>query len=100
MNTGETENQAVPADEPHFEIETPAPAEDTETASVDENLQPEVLLSDKENEGELSDTQKKLNDLKKEWADLKIESQQENEKEEENLTYPFGSWTDEDNYRR
>ncbi len=100
MSIGEEEKQAAPADEPHFEIEPPAAAEEPEATLEEETRQPKVLLSGEENAGELSDTQKKLNDLKKEWADLKIDSQPENEKEEENLAYPFGSWTDEDNYRR
>lgn len=100
MSIGEEENQPASAGEPHFEIEPPAASEEPETTAEEETRQPEALLSGEENEGELSDTQKKLNDLKKEWADLKIDSQPENEKEEENLAYPFGSWTDEDNYRR
>ena len=56
-------------------------------------------------------THKTLNDLKKEWAEMRgaTESSQKNKEfaepsddktEEENYAYPFGSWTDEANYHK
>lgn len=57
----------------------------------------------------ITNTQKTLNDLKKEWEDMKMSSKQENNtpslqtpqnNEDENLTYPFGGWTDESNYNK
>ena len=60
----------------------------------------------------ISNTQKTLNDLKKEWEDMKkssseiIEedtkngSQKETTSSDETLIFPFGGWTDESNYHK
>ena len=96
--------ETLAAGEPHFEIETPAATEIPDISLTEkEEIPEESAPQPEETEEELSDTQKKLNDLKKEWADLKIDPHPENaadEKEEENLAYPFGGWTDEENYRK
>ena len=47
---------------------------------------------------EENNTDKALNSLKKEWQDIKIVSD-EREKEDD-LTYPFGGWTDAENYKK
>lgn len=89
------------ANEPQFEIEVPSGEETPEIRLEEKSIDKdeETLV---EPEEELSDTQKKLNDLKKEWADLKIKktAYTPKEDEEENLAYPFGGWTDEENYRK
>ena len=45
---------------------------------------------------DISDTQKTLDNLKKEWLDL----EPKRETFSENLTYPFGGWTDADKYQK
>lgn len=55
----------------------------------------------------ITSTQKTLNELKKEWEDMRKSSQaEENQKrakepksEDEDFAYPFGGWTDESNYK-
>lgn len=62
----------------------------------------EPVFTDKENvvkeedTDELPDSQKALNELKKEW--LEIENKQDNS--EDTLAYPFGGWTDADKYQK
>lgn len=56
----------------------------------------------------ISNTQKTLNDLRKEWENMKKSSFEETtsenvvakETQEEVLSYPFGGWTDESNYHK
>ena len=61
----------------------------------------------------MSSTQRTLDNLRKEWEDLKkaegssYESTASENKEkptaendDDNLTYPFGGWTNEDNYNK
>ena len=57
-----------------------------EPVFTDEVAQPE----------ELPDSQKALDELKKEW--LEIENKQDNS--EDSLAYPFGGWTDADKYQK
>ncbi len=47
---------------------------------------------------EVSDTQKVLNDLKKEWQDIEVSVAQK--KEDEDFSYPFGGWADADKYQK
>lgn len=53
-----------------------------------------------------TNTQKTLNSLKKEWEEMKIAESKPAVRKEPELTrdedyaYPFGGWTDEENYRR
>ena len=56
---------------------------------------------------ELTDTQRTLNSLKQEWAGFSQEVSEKKENDEptedldgQNLAYPFGSWVDEQNYRK
>lgn len=64
---------------------------------------PEIVLP----KTEPTDTQKALDSLKKEWADARTPvkedvpaPQEEKSLEEPNLAYPFGNWTDEQNYQK
>ena len=97
--------------EPHFDA-MPAPADG---ALEDESVLAAEPAENKpqENEEILTDTQKKLNDLKKEWEDMKKpitasaakavgddSLPEEKNEETETLAYPFGGWTDEENYNR
>lgn len=77
-------------EEPRIELPEPKPEPEEELAA------PEIIV-------EMTDTQKTLDSLKKEWAEVKIpvkEDKREEDIDEENLAYPFGSWTDEQNYRK
>ena len=73
----------------------------------------EIIRAD----ADLTDTQKTLDNLKKEWAGIRISRDTDDEPalrrqtkdepspeeqiiSEDNLAYPFGSWTDEQNYRK
>ena len=58
----------------------------------------------------VTNTQKTLNDLKKEWADMKkntldetpepkAPAPQEKKISGDDMIYPFGGWTDENNYK-
>ncbi|MBR1948767.1 MAG: hypothetical protein IKA30_03125 [Alphaproteobacteria bacterium] len=48
------------------------------------------------NEEEIPDSQKALDNLKKEWQKIEIKQ----ESSEEDLAYPFGGWTDVDKYQK
>ena len=71
---------------------------------IDEPQQtaPEIVLP----KAEPTDTQKALDSLKKEWAEVKVPAKEETPlikeetSEEPNLAYPFGNWTDEQNYQK
>ena len=52
---------------------------------------------------DITDTQKTLDNLKKEWIETRHSGEpvvSQNKIEEDNLIYPFGSWTDEQNYQK
>lgn len=78
---------------PRFEISAPAGEEE-------------------ENSPRFSNTQKTLNDLKKEWAEMRRSGDKEPEEPAaespavsassagDDYTYPFGGWTDETNYKK
>lgn len=72
---------AEPVDEMPLPIDAPL----TEEAVVAEDF------------GQVSNTDKTLNRLKKEWQDMDKDKPADNE---EDLTYPFGGWTDADNYQK
>lgn len=60
---------------------------------------PEIRLS--EDKEVMTSTQRTLNELKKEWDGMKRAPQVDvKNSQEENLTYPFGGWTDESNYNQ
>jgi len=50
-----------------------------------------------DNEDDLSETQKTINSLKKEWQEKDTASSQKDKIDD--LTYPFGGWSDEQNYK-
>lgn len=97
-------------EEPDTEEPQPLPAPQIEPADTEE------AGADKGNAELLTDTQKTLDSLKKEWAEMDAagtspfssktdseneEKEKEKEKEDEDIfTYPFGSWTDENNYQK
>ncbi len=72
--------------------------EASETERKDETplKEDELQKKDDAEEETLTDTQKTLNSLRKEWNDFKTDSRSE---EEENIAYPFGGWTNEQNYK-
>lgn len=79
--------------ENEFFIEKPAP---------EIEIEKKVL---REEPVEFSNTQKTLNNLKKEWDEMKKAEDRafakpKAKEEEENLSYPFGGWTDEENYSK
>ena len=98
---------------------------------IEENNAPEIILDDNNTDNEpylvkeeeapslsikpepiavpITNTQKALNSLKKEWEDMRASSQQERNEpslqapqneDEDRLNYPFGGWTDESNYNK
>lgn len=81
--------------ENEFFIEKPEPI-------VEPKIERVVL---REEPVEFSNTQKTLNNLKKEWDEMKKAEDKafakpKAKEEEENLSYPFGGWTDEENYSK
>ena len=91
------------------EIEEPTfePVDVQNEASVEITHKAEPFFNVKAPEN-LTDTQRTINELKKEWDDLtthtepvvqkEIIAQKIEEKEDE--LYPFGGWVDEDNYKK
>ncbi len=104
-----SEKQDV-VEEPHFEISPPAEFNHEETVFLKDEQETKIASPIVEPE-EISDTQKTLDSLKKEWENFPIteKGNQEEPKEteekspamnEENLAYPFGGWVDEQNYNK
>lgn len=83
--------------EPVFEISSPV-GDDVPSLSggIEEELvvNEEVLI--KEKTPPVSDTQKTLDSLKKEWQEIDTKT----DKTDDDLTYPFGGWTDAGNYQK
>lgn len=86
-----------------------APVFDEEPVPAPKIEREEIIVTREEDR--FANTHKTLNDLKKEWAEMRsaTEPSQENKEpagraddktEEENYAYPFGSWTDEANYHK
>lgn len=87
------------ADEPHFDILPGRQTEEPQPAPVVEPIP-------------LSNTQKALDNLKKEWAEMRLQEQQKRREafsqpeekiqkaNEEEFVYPFGGWTDAENYNK
>ena len=92
--------------EPTISMADEEPVEEPAAPSIqiDEPQQtaPEIVLP----KTEPTDTQKALDSLKKEWAEVKMPAKEEaplskeEPSEEPNLAYPFGNWTDEQNYQK
>lgn len=98
-------------EEPHFEIslpEEPAPLQSEKTTVQHPEARSKAAEEPlKESEEELLATQKTLNNLRKEWASLKADMNPEEttkkvSQDEDGLNpaYPFGGWTDEQNYHK
>lgn len=102
------------ADEPRFDIGMPeADDEEPMAPTIETDAAPEAPLIEikresdleAENEPMFSDTQKRLNDLKKEWGNLGGASKRipaKEQPEEDTLpdtAYPFGGWVNEENYK-
>lgn len=77
-------------EEPVFDVEPTDSPQINETA-----LTEEVAVADAF--AEVSDTDKTLDKLKKEWQNLGTDTSSE---KEDDLTYPFGGWTDAGNYQK
>lgn len=82
--------QEVHENEPRFDIKVP------------EQLQRHEPILEQE---VMTNTQKTLNELKKEWEDMRKAPQvsapnSKKTEESEDLAYPFGGWTDESNYHK
>lgn len=96
-------------EEPDIEDDEPIPAPQIEPAAVEE-----AALSEEpaiEESAIMTDTQKTLDNLKKEWAEMdaagvspfaaKADGENSSKEEDEDIfAYPFGSWTDEKNYQK
>ena len=107
---------------PKFSINLPETASNPSLISEPDNENSsELVIEPKEKSAtskrapyaEMSSTQRTLDNLRKEWEDLKkaegssYESTASGNKEkptaendDDNLTYPFGGWTNEDNYNK
>ena len=107
---------------PKFSINLPETASNPSLISEPDNENSsELVIEPKEKSAtskrapyaEMSSTQRTLDNLRKEWEDLKkaegssYESTASENKEkptaendDDNLTYPFGGWTNEDNYNK
>ena len=92
--------------EPSISMASDEPMDEPAAPSIqlDEQQEtaPEIVLP----KAEPTDTQKALDSLKKEWAEVKMPAKEEaplskeEPSEEPNLAYPFGNWTDEQNYQK
>lgn len=100
-NEPEAPRLSISPDE-DFAVKTTAPQISLPKEDEEENkFEPKFEI-------ELTDTQKTLDGLKKEWAENR-QTQEDSDKktaatdtdiDEESLAYPFGSWADEQNYKK
>ena len=104
------EEETILPQEPHISLPDESDIKDVISLSAlqKETAEDDVALVE-DNKPMITDTQKTLDNLKKEWAEMEtsetspIVSQTENndDKEDEDIfTYPFGNWTDEKNYQK
>lgn len=104
------EEETILPQEPHISLPDESDIKDVMSLSAlqKETAEDDVALVE-DNKPMITDTQKTLDNLKKEWAEMEtsetspIVSQTENndDKEDEDIfTYPFGNWTDEKNYQK
>lgn len=78
-------------------------AEPAFDSSDSDSMPTPVVSKDFTEEETLTNTQKTLNNLKKEWQDMKSEQKNNSlidNEESASFSYPFSGWTDEENYRR
>lgn len=104
------EEETILPQEPHISLPDESDIKDVMSLSAlqKETAEDDVALVE-DNKPMITNTQKTLDNLKKEWAEMEtsetspIVSQTENndDKEDEDIfTYPFGNWTDEKNYQK
>lgn len=114
-------NDTASRQEPSFELVADIPETTTNYNLVSEPETvpaPEIVLAAKEEPkasakrvpfAEMSSTQKTLNNLRKEWEEMKKaegspylseNSKSHASKDEDNIEYPFGGWINEDNYHK
>ena len=111
-----------PADEPKFSISLPETSSNPTLISEPDNENSSELIIEsrpvkstpkRAPYAEMSSTQRTLDNLRKEWEDLKkaegssyestsaaSKANPTAENDDDNLTYPFGGWTNEDNYNK
>ena len=77
------------------------PMFDSREETISSSPQRQLSISTEETEfsTEVTDTQKALDSLKEEWKEMG-DSSDKKEQNDEELTYPFGGWTDADNYQK
>ena len=96
----------MPAPIPAKHEDNAEPDREEDTVSAPKIEHEEIVIAREDDR--FANTHKTLNDLKKEWAEMRsaAEPVKETEKkaadktEEENYAYPFGGWTDEANYNK
>ena len=110
------EEMSAPVNEPRFEPQVnDMPTEEPPAPKIE----PKETAIQPEEDERFSNTRKTLNDLKKEWEEMrnatssaasekepeapsfeKPQPEPKEEEKEENYAYPFGSWTNEANYHK
>lgn len=110
------EEMSAPVNEPRFETQVnDMPTEEPPAPKIE----PKETAIQPEEDERFSNTRKTLNDLKKEWEEMrnatssaapvkepeapsfeKPQPEPKEEEKEENYAYPFGSWTNEANYHK
>ena len=114
-------NSEASRQEPSFNLDVDIPETTTDYNMISEpEAKPaaEIVLATKEEPkasakripfAEMSSTQKTLNNLRKEWEEMKKaegspyiseSSKSHASKDEDNIEYPFGGWINEDNYHK
>ncbi len=89
----------------------PAGSDDINDFQLPTMEEPSATLPEKNISSEImTDTQKTLDNLKKEWAEMdnrntspfvqETNIEKKDDLDEENFAYPFGGWTDEKNYQK
>lgn len=87
-------------EEPLLEKNEPLVVEqDSFSAALERSFSDEPKFEIDEPVFEISSTQKALDDMKKDWNEMSAKVEPMEEKEEPSLAYPFGGWTNEDNYK-
>lgn len=102
-NTEMPESPSFQRDSHHIPSFTFRSAAESENKFSDE---PTLETKNFANNGEMTSTQRTLGELKKEWEGMKRVSKTKEDyapmqnEGSENLSYPFGGWTDESNYNK
>ena len=104
------EEETILPQEPHISLPDESDIKDVMSLSTlqKETAEDDVALVE-DNKPMITDTQKTLDNLKKEWAEMEtsetspivLQTENNDDKEDEDIfTYPFGNWTDEKNYQK